>query len=176
MGRVVEPVIGAMPRRADGRGRPWRDRRGALNGSLWILRTRARWADLPARARLVRRVLEALAADLNKRGASSRSRHASATARLSPPKRGRLCGKGQAGHRGAAHGHSAWAQRMAMADRAGLPRAVCAASAAPRAVGLVAAALDSRSVARLPQRRIGDRAYDADPLDEALSRLGVESR
>src|SRR5579884_4231436 len=112
MGRVVEPVIGAMPRRADGRGRPWRDRRGALNGSLWILRTRARWADLPARARLVRRVLEALAADLNERGASSRSRHASATARLSPPKRGGCAGKAKRGtgaqRMGTAHGHSAW--------------------------------------------------------------------
>jgi hypothetical protein len=26
---VLEPLIGALPRRADGRGRPWRDRRDA---------------------------------------------------------------------------------------------------------------------------------------------------
>ena len=39
---------------------------------------------------------------------------------------------------------------------------------------LVAATLDSRFVDATPQRLIGDRAYDADPLDEALSELGVE--
>ena len=61
-----------------------------------------------------------------------------------------------------------------MADRAGLPLAVCAASASPHEVGLVAATLDSRFVAELPQRLIGDRAYDADPLDAGLAQLGIE--
>jgi len=61
-----------------------------------------------------------------------------------------------------------------VADRAGLPLAACAAPAAPHEVGLVAATLDSRFVADLPRRLIGDRAYDADPLDEALAALGVE--
>jgi transposase len=36
-------------RRADGRGRPWRDTRQVLNGVLWILRTGAAWSDLPDR-------------------------------------------------------------------------------------------------------------------------------
>jgi transposase len=63
---------------------------------------------------------------------------------------------------------------MAMADRAGLPVAACVASAAPHEVTLVAATLDSRFVGELPQRLIGDRAYDADPLDEALAELGIE--
>ena len=61
-----------------------------------------------------------------------------------------------------------------MADRFGLPLAACAASAAPHEVTLVAATLDSRFIADLPQRLIGDRAYDADPLDEALVELGIE--
>ena len=81
---VLEPLIGAMPRRADGRGRPWRSSREVLNGILWILRTGAQWADLPERyppyqtchrrfQRWVRegtleRVLEALAQDLKDRG------------------------------------------------------------------------------------------------------------
>ena len=47
--QVVEPLIGEMPRRADGRGRPWRSSRDVLNGILWILRTGAQWADLPER-------------------------------------------------------------------------------------------------------------------------------
>jgi hypothetical protein len=41
-------------------------------------------------------------------------------------------------------------------------------------VTLVAPTLDSRFVRELPERLIGDRAYDADPLDEALLALGVE--
>jgi transposase len=79
---------------------------------------------------------------------------------------------------------------MAVADRSGLPLAVCAASASPHEVTLVAATLDSRFVddlperligdlperliGDLPERLIGDRAYDADPLDAALAELGVE--
>jgi transposase len=63
---------------------------------------------------------------------------------------------------------------MAMTDRAGLPVAACAASAAPHEVTLVAATLDSRFVDALPRRLIGDRAYDADPLDDALADLGIE--
>jgi transposase len=63
---------------------------------------------------------------------------------------------------------------MAVADRAGLPLAMCAASASPHEVTLVAATLDSRFVDALPQRLIGDRAYDADPLDTELAKLNVE--
>ena len=63
---------------------------------------------------------------------------------------------------------------MAVADRAGLPLATCVASASPHEVTLVAPTLDSRFVAELPKCLIGDRAYDADPLDEALAELGVE--
>ena len=66
-----------------------------------------------------------------------------------------------------------------MADRFGLPLAACAilaasASATPHEVTLVAPTLDSRFIDDLPQRLIGDRAYDADGLDGALAQLGVE--
>jgi transposase len=63
---------------------------------------------------------------------------------------------------------------IAVTDRAGLPLAVCAASAAPHEVTLVAPTLDSRFVDEMPLRLIGDRAYDADPLDAALAQLGIE--
>ena len=46
---VLEPLIGGLPRRPDGRGRPWRSSREVLNGILWILRTGAQWHDLPER-------------------------------------------------------------------------------------------------------------------------------
>ena len=42
---VLEPIFRPR-RRPDGRGRPWTDARGVLNGVLWILRTGAPWADL----------------------------------------------------------------------------------------------------------------------------------
>lgn len=61
-----------------------------------------------------------------------------------------------------------------LADRFGLPLAVCAATATPHEVTLVAATLDSRFVADMPERLIGDRVYDADPLDAALAELGIE--
>lgn len=45
----MESVLLPDPVRADGRGRPWSDRRKVMNGILWILRTGAPWKDLPAR-------------------------------------------------------------------------------------------------------------------------------
>src|SRR5258706_13783662 len=81
---VLEPLIGELPRRADGRGRPWRSSREVLNGILWILRTGAQWADLPdryppyqtchrrfqpwGRDGTLERVLEALARSAKDRG------------------------------------------------------------------------------------------------------------
>jgi len=71
-------------RRADGRGRPWRDARQVLDGVLWILRTGAAWSDLPdryppyqtchrrfqqwQRSGLLHHILQKLAEDLRDRG------------------------------------------------------------------------------------------------------------
>ena len=82
--RLLEPVIPKPPRRSDGRGRPWRDTREVLNGILWILRTGARWKDLPNRYPsyqtchrrfqqwvedgTIEKILRALAEDLEERG------------------------------------------------------------------------------------------------------------
>jgi transposase len=81
---IIKPLMPVPPRRADGRGRPWREAREVLNGILWILRSGARWQDLPerfppyqtchrrfqqwVRDGTLRQVLEALAADLRERG------------------------------------------------------------------------------------------------------------
>ena len=46
---MLEPLIPDPRRRADGRGRPWRDSRSVLDGILWVLRTGAPWRDLPER-------------------------------------------------------------------------------------------------------------------------------
>jgi len=81
---LIEPMLTELPRRNDGKGRPWRENREVLNGILWILRSGARWEDVLARfppyqtchrrfqtwARdgTLRRILEALAEDLRTRG------------------------------------------------------------------------------------------------------------
>jgi transposase len=46
---VPEPLIGELPKRTDGRGRPGRSSREVMGGILWIFRTGAQWADLPDR-------------------------------------------------------------------------------------------------------------------------------
>jgi transposase len=64
---------------------------------------------------------------------------------------------------------------MAITDRHGLPVALCTASASPAEVTLVSQTIDQRFVADLPERVIGDKAYDSDGLDEKiLSEYGTE--
>lgn len=57
---------------------------------------------------------------------------------------------------------------MAVADAAGLPVAIYTDSASPHEVTLVESALVERFVDERPERIIGDKAYDSDPLDERL--------
>ena len=64
---------------------------------------------------------------------------------------------------------------MAIADSHGLPIAVRVTSASPNESTLVEATLAQRHVAGLPERMIGDKAYDSDRLDERLrEEQGVE--
>ena len=63
---------------------------------------------------------------------------------------------------------------MAIADGSSLPLAVHAASASPHEVTLVGETLSERFVQEYPSKLVGDRAYDSDPLDEALMAEGVE--
>ena len=81
---AIEPLLPELPRRDDGRGRPWRENRAVLDGVLWILRTGAAWKDLPdryppyqtchrrfqmwVRSGTMDKILRALAEDLRKRG------------------------------------------------------------------------------------------------------------
>jgi transposase len=62
---------------------------------------------------------------------------------------------------------------MVIADAAGLPLAVHAASASPHEVTLVEATLAQTLTVGRPQRLIGDRAYDSDPLDQRLATQGI---
>ena len=58
---------------------------------------------------------------------------------------------------------------MAISDRHGLPLAVYVASASPHETQLLDDTLAARFLKQLPDRLIGDRAYDSDRLDRHLS-------
>lgn len=63
---------------------------------------------------------------------------------------------------------------MVIADASGLPLALHTDSAGPHEVTLVQATLDEIVTVGQPRRIIGDRAYDSDPLDNALAAQGIE--
>ena len=63
---------------------------------------------------------------------------------------------------------------MAVADRFGLPVAILAESASPHEVRLVEKTVCERFTDERPEKLIGDKAYDSDPLDEQLKKLGIE--
>lgn len=74
-------------------------------------------------------------------------------------KRGRLVGKTKRGK---------GTKIMGIADGHGLPLALRTESASPAEVKLVEKTLEERIVAEVPERLIGDKAYDSDRLDEQL--------
>lgn len=81
-------------------------------------------------------------------------------------KRGRCVGKTKRGK---------GTKIMAIADGNGLPLAVCTDSASPAEVKLVNQTLEQRFIADVPERLVGDKAYDSDPLDEELlNQFGTE--
>jgi transposase len=57
---------------------------------------------------------------------------------------------------------------MAIADRSGLPVAAWIASASPAEVTLAEETIDHAFLDVAPERLIGDKAYDSDPLAERL--------
>jgi len=63
---------------------------------------------------------------------------------------------------------------MVLVDARGLPVAVDTMSAAPHECTLVQGLFDFMLTEQTPERIIGDKAYDSDPLDEAMEEKGVE--
>ena len=171
---VLHPLLPRPRIRRDRRGRPWRDPRDVLNGILWILRTGAPWADLPARYPspktchrrfqhwradgTLEAVLRALAQDLEERGQLDLS-DCFIDATYAGAKKGAPVSGPPA---------AAGTKIMAVADGAGLPLSVSIASASPNAVTLVDAALDALLTEGTPAHLIGDKAYDSDALGARL--------
>jgi transposase len=63
---------------------------------------------------------------------------------------------------------------MAFSGGSSVPLALHAQSASPHEVTLVEPTLESAFVKEKPERLIGDKAYDSDPLDESLLEKGIE--
>ncbi|HEY6399943.1 MAG TPA: IS5 family transposase [Blastocatellia bacterium] len=178
---IIAPLIPEPPRREDGRGRPWKDSREVINGILWVLRSGARWEDLPERfppyqtchrrfqqwvgKGVLRSVLEALAEDLRARGDLDLSECFIDGMFVVAKKGGSELGKTQRGK---------GTKLMAVADGAGFPIAVHTTSASPHEVSLVTDTLLETFVDEFPERLIGDKAYDSDPLDKELATAGIK--
>jgi transposase len=168
---MIGPFLPKLTRRKDDRGRPWRENRAVLNGILWILRTGAPWADLPdrypsyqtchrrfqhwVRCGVMKDILSMLAEALHDEGYLD-LREAFIDGSFAPAKKGGNCvGKTKRGK---------GSKIMAIADRHGRPVAIHIDSATPYEVTLVEATLAHRLVQKMPERLIGDNAYESDQL------------
>jgi len=63
---------------------------------------------------------------------------------------------------------------MVITDSVGVPLALNTCIASRHEVKLVKNTLETRFITDLPERLIGDKAYDSDPLDLELSAQGIE--
>ncbi|MCA9412852.1 MAG: IS5 family transposase [Candidatus Omnitrophica bacterium] len=174
---VLEPLIPENPRRADGRGRPWKNNRDVLNGILWVLRTGAPWKDLPDRyppyqtchrrfqrwsdEGVMEKILLALSEHLKERGKLNLS-EAFIDGSFSGAKKGGFrVGKTKRGK---------GSKIMAITDGNGLPLSASVQDASPHEVTLVEETLLETFLPENPERLIGDRAYDSDELARRLDR------
>jgi len=158
---VIKPLIPQPPKRPDGRGRPRRDNREILNGILWIMRTGAPWKDLPeryppyqtchrrfqewVRSGTFEVILRMLVKDMKERGDLDLT-ECFIDGTFVIAKKG---AKGWEKPSGAKVQRS-WQWQTALVFLSPYPLAV------------------------LPERLIGDKAYDSDPLDAKLAENGVE--
>ena len=199
---ILEPLIPEPARREDGKGRPRREPRAVLEGICWILRTGAQWADLPERYPpyqtchrrfqewerngVLRQILETLAQDLEERGELDLSEcfidGTFVAAKKGAQRLVRLNGAKVA---------KSWQYRCTKFEQSvrswylSRPaRYICFTSigvtrpapsgATMHEVRLVHETLASRHVSGKPEKLIGDKAYDSDPLDVELADVGID--
>src|SRR4051795_8559203 len=177
----LEPYFASPPPRPDGRGRPWTDARPVLHGVLYVLRTGCAWADLPRtypprstchdrlplwiKSSVFEAVLDDVAEELLTAGLLD-LRECFLDGTFAPAKRGGAAvGKTKKGK---------GSKIMAVVEAHGVPVALTINSANPHEVKLVEQTLDARFVDSLPERLIGDNAYDSDALAATWAAHGLE--
>ena len=162
-------------------GRPRTDKRKALAGIFWLLDNGAKWKDLPRQfgsksavhrffQRLVREgIFERLlqeAGRLVEQRRQYRLYECFLDAAFSPARGG---GDG-IGRTKAGKG----VRIMIAVDARGLPIAVQSCSARPHESTLAQGLFDFMLTRQVPQRVVGDKAYDSDALDRAFAARGME--
>ena len=162
-------------------GRPTAEKRATLRGIFWMLDNGAKWKDLPARfgskstvhrwfAKWVRdgvfeKLLQSAGRCVERRG-EYRLYECFIDATFSKAKGGgdgigvTRVGKG--------------VKIMVLVDARGLPVAVDTTSAGPHESKLVQPLFDFMLTQAMPQRVIGDKAYDSDNLDAEMAERGIE--
>jgi transposase len=155
--------------------------REILEAVLWILNTGAQWAELPQKFppyQTVHRRFQAwcrddtlcdilydLANQLRERGVID-ERESFIDAMFSPAKGGGDgVGKTKRGK---------GCKIMAIVDSQGLPLAISTHAANHHEVTLVQLTFNFYMIEAMPEKLIGDRAYDSDPLDEELAQDGID--
>lgn len=162
-------------------GRPPTDKRGAVAGIFWILDNGAKWKDLPRQfgsksavhrcfkqwveAGVFERIMRDAGHLVEDRG-EYRLYECFIDGTFSKAKGG---GDG-VGCTKAGKG----VKIMVLVDARGLPVAVDTTSASPHESRLVQGLLDFMLTDELPERIIGDKAYDSDQLDDELAADGIE--
>ena len=166
-----------MPRPKSGRGRSGRpacDARAVLAGIVWVLRTGARWKDLPkcfpsyqtchrrfqqwVRCGVLNRIFKVLYSEVPR--PQCRMLESSIDGTYVPAQRGGQCvGRCRSGRA---------TKIMVVADAAGLPMAVTIADGSRHDVRLVEQTLDAAVTRFLSPLLIGDKAFDSRPLAESL--------
>jgi len=187
--KKIAPLLPKPPKQRKG-GRPWIENRRVLEGILWILRSGARWQDLPEKfphpSTCWRRLRDweergvwlsiwrTFLSELNERQQLKWSESFLDGSFASAKKRG--CGVGKT-KRGKG---TKW---MVVVDGRGLPLGKYLHSASPAEVKLAETTLATIRVGRRhhagrprqkPLRVIADKAYDSDPLRERLRQRGIE--
>jgi transposase len=162
-------------------GRPPMDKRDVIRAIFWILDNGAKWKDLPkefgakssvhryfklwAQAGVFERIMRAAGRLVESRGGYS-VYECFIDGTFSKAKGGgdgigkTLAGKG--------------VKIMVLVDANGLPMAVETMSASPHESKLVQPLFEFMLPKAMPERIIGDKAYDSDPLDEELEALGID--
>ena len=178
---LLEPIL-RSERRPDGKGRPPKEARAVLNGVLWILGTGAQWREIPEKyppyQTCHRRFQQwvrsgALAKALRETGAPVASR-GTLESGGSLYRRDLCCGE----KRGFGIGptkRGKGTKITAITVGNSLPVAVSVQAASPHESQLVEETLGHSFLDQLPERLIGDKAYDSDKLDRQMQeQYGVQ--